>query len=287
MLAIHVAPATKDVVRQVAGIQAQLLQIRFPTIGSIIDEHGTVGPLGLSATYPFNLRDPHRGPFASSKEFLEAHVRCELSLIADPNQWALQRARWQNLNGGTDDMPLAYALRWFSLLLSAILALPSEVFEPPHFSLSHDDFSLSNILVSPSGTVTGLVDWQGSRICPLWNDARYATFLQDPNVLEDQQELDSLRELHHDTIFQEIGLYPGDSRLRLDYLLHITDYSYSVVASRANLDDLFLDWFAVVVSAGYEEELQPFLALKQFIEVTSILAGSNPKANQASALGTS
>ncbi|KAJ7693741.1 kinase-like domain-containing protein [Mycena olivaceomarginata] len=283
----------KDVVRQLAGIQAQLLQLPFPTIGSIIDGHGTVGPLGLSSTYPFNLRDPHRGPFASSKQFLEAHVRCELSLISDRNQWTLQRTHWHNINGGMDDMPATYAIRWFSLLLAAILALPSEEFDHPHFSLCHDDFSLSNILVSPSGTVVGLVDWQGSRICPLWNGARYATFLQDPNVLEDQQELNSLRELQHDTIFQETGRYPGHSRLRLDYLLHITDYSHSVMASRADLDDIFLEWFAGVVSAGYEKQLEPFLALKLFIEVSphryviSILTGSKPKAHQASAFGSS
>ncbi|KAJ7243566.1 kinase-like domain-containing protein [Mycena haematopus] len=267
----------KDVVRQLADIQAQLLQIRFPTIGSIVDGDGTVGPLGLFATYPFNLRDPHRGPFASSKQLLEAHVRCELSLICDYKQWTLQRTHWQNLNGGMDDMPPRYAIRWFCLLLAGIIALPSEEFDPPHFSLCHGEFSLGNILVSPSGTVVGLVDWQGSRICPLWNGARHATFLQDPNVLEDQQELNSLQQLHSDTIFQKTGMHPGYSCLRLDYLLHITDYSHSVMASRAALDNMFLKWFAGVVSAGFEEDLEPFLALKLFVEAHQSSAFGRPE----------
>jgi aminoglycoside phosphotransferase (APT) family kinase protein len=56
-------------------------------------------------------------------------------------------------------------------------------------TLYHDDVGLNNILVSPSGTAVGLVDWQGSRVRPLW-DATY--FLQDENLIDNPQELDAL-----------------------------------------------------------------------------------------------
>ncbi|KAJ7073964.1 hypothetical protein C8F01DRAFT_5439 [Mycena amicta] len=257
----------EGVVREVAHVEAQLLQAPLSMIGNLIDDDGTVGPLAPSSTYPETLRDPHRGPFPSSKSLLEAHLRCELLLIRDCNQWTLQRTKWRNLNGGVADMPFAYAILWFSLLLAAIHAVPSEEFnEPAHFTLYHDDLTLNNILVSPAGTVVGLVDWQGSRVRPLWDATRNTHFLQDENLFDDPVEWNALLEIQQDVIFAETGFHPGSSPLRLVDLFHIVNYSHSVCSSRAHMDGIFLQWFENVASFGYKEWLEPFLPLKLFIE---------------------
>ncbi|KAJ7073960.1 kinase-like domain-containing protein [Mycena amicta] len=200
------------VVREVAHIEAQLLQAPLSMIGSLIDDDGTVGPLAPSSTYPHSLADPY---------LARSHHR----KVIDRDRWMLQRTKWRNINGGIDDMPVAYAIRWFSLLLAAIHAVPSEQFDDPaHFTLYHDDLSLSNILVSPSGNVVGLVDWQGA---------------QDNNLFNDLQERYALLEIQQDIIFQEIGLYLGSYGLSLGDLLHIAFYSHSVISSRAHLDRIW------------------------------------------------
>jgi hypothetical protein len=259
----------QQVVTQLAGMEAELLNTTFPVIGCLVDASGTVGPLGLSSTYPFALSDPYRGPFASSKDFLVAHVCSELTLLNEtPEEWARQRAWWSNINGGVNDISVSYASQWFQLLLDGINALAPEEFEPQHFSLFHDDFDMKNILVSDGGTVVGIIDWEGSRICPLWNSSRYAAYLRGPNVLDDESEVASLRQLQKDIIERKTEKkYPGSSPLRLGTLLYMVDYTHSVRSSRASMDNLFLAWFNVLTRIGYVRELEPFLALKNFIEV--------------------
>ncbi|KAJ7634632.1 kinase-like domain-containing protein [Roridomyces roridus] len=256
----------REIVRQIATIQSQLLRIPFPAIGNLMDNQGTLGPLGLFSTYPFNLREPHRGPFTSAKEFFEAHIRSEFLLISNRVEWDSGRVFWKDLNGGVDAMSATYATQWLSLLLAAILDVPPDDFDSP-FILTHDDFSESNLLVSPEGSeIVGLVDWQGSRVCPLWNGRRFETFLDHPRILADQEELESLRELHSDTILEQTDEYIGFSPLRLNSLLRLADYSQSVMSSRDKLNSMFLKWYTAVVSDGYEDRLEPFLPLKLFIE---------------------
>ncbi|KAJ7473152.1 hypothetical protein B0H11DRAFT_2037432 [Mycena galericulata] len=108
---------------------------------------------------------------------------------------------------------------------------------------------------------------KGSRICPLWNSSRYATFLRGPNVLDDESEVASLRQLQKDIIERKTEKkYPGSSPLRLGTLLYMVDYTHSVRFSRASMDNFFLAWFNVLTRIGYVRELEPFLALKHFIE---------------------
>ncbi|KAJ7714976.1 kinase-like domain-containing protein [Mycena metata] len=212
------AEQRERVVSAVAHIEAQLLRVPLHAIGSIISANGTVGPLAPSSTYTHSLRDPHRGPFTSSKHLVEAYIRCELLLISERCEWTMQRTKWRHLNGGVDDMPAKYAIRWFSLLLAAIRAVPSEEFDDPaHFTLYHNDLGLNNILVSPSGTVVGLVDWQGSHVRPLWDATRHTHFLQDENLVDTPHELNRLQKIQQDIIFEQTGLRPGSSRLRLSY----------------------------------------------------------------------
>jgi hypothetical protein len=71
----------QTVATQLAGMNAELLNMRFPAIGCLVDASGTVARLGLSATYPSPLCDRYCGPFAAAKDFLVAHVRSELALL--------------------------------------------------------------------------------------------------------------------------------------------------------------------------------------------------------------
>ncbi|KAJ7801275.1 hypothetical protein B0H14DRAFT_2615483 [Mycena olivaceomarginata] len=146
---------------QLADFRAQLLTLTFPIIGCLVDDNGTVGPLGLSCTYPFMLKKNNRGPFASSKDFLLAH------------------------------------------------ALPADQLVPTEtFVLFRDDFNSGNILVSWSDPteVVGILDWEGSRISPLWDPRGLCSVLNTRGAVEDSKEFHSLKELQED-ILQRAQLY--------------------------------------------------------------------------------
>ncbi|KAJ7734016.1 hypothetical protein DFH07DRAFT_780443 [Mycena maculata] len=211
----------QQVVTQLAGIEAELLNIRFPAIGCLVDASGI-------------------------------------------------RAWWSNINGGVDGISTSYAIQWFQFLLDGVNSLAPEEFGPQDFSFFHDD--MGNILVSNCGTVVDIIDWEGSRICPLWNKSRYSTFLRDPRVLVDESEVVSLQKLQKGAIERKTGKkYPGSSPLRLGTLLYMVDYTRSVRSSRATMDNLFLAWFNVITEIGYVRGLKPFLPLKRFIENTKAI----------------
>ncbi|KAJ7490835.1 kinase-like domain-containing protein [Mycena latifolia] len=264
------AEERRKVVAQLADFQAQLLQLEFPTIGCLVDENGTVGPLGLSCTYPFALRNStDRGPFSSSRDFLLAYVRAELDLLTRRlAYWTEQRRTWSACNGGFDDLPASYAVEWFQLLLDGITALPADLLDPPDcaFVLFHDDFNEGNIIVSRSDPteVVGIIDWEGSRISPLWDPRRLCSVLRK-DVVEDPDEFAELKEMQTD-ILQDAQLYTGYSKLHLARLLHIADYGHSFQSTRAHLDGLFVEWFDGVCATGRGAHLEPFRPLKKFIE---------------------
>ncbi|KAJ7449150.1 kinase-like domain-containing protein [Mycena galericulata] len=264
------AEGRRKVVAQLADLQSQLLKLEFSNIGCLIDEAGTVGPLGLSCTYPFVLRDDNRGPFASSKEFLLAHVRSELDLLMNhTDEWNQQRTKWAFLNGGFDDIPRQYAIKWFQLLLDGINSLPLELLDPPEnaFVLFHDDFDTGNILVSHNDPteVVGILDWEGSRILPLWDPRRLCSVIASPSDIEDPEEYASLKSLQKD-ILQDAQLYIGYSQLHLARLLHIVDYGHSVQSKRTELDALFIQWFDGVCATGRSQHIESFLDLKRLIQ---------------------
>ncbi|KAJ7084643.1 kinase-like domain-containing protein [Mycena belliarum] len=268
------AEERRRVVEQLADFQAQLLTLEFPTIGCLTDADGTVGPLGLSCSYPFSLRNANRGPFASSREFLLAHVQAELDLLTNrPADWTEQRQTWAACNGGFEDIPATYAIEWFKLLLDGITALPSDLIDPPEspFVLFHDDFNEGNIIMSSSdpAKVVGIIDWEGSRISPLWDPRRLCSVL-NKDVVKDPEEFASLKEMQMDVI-TDAQLYTGYSKLHLARLLHITDYQHSIQSTRSHLDGLFLQWFDGVSAAGRRVHLEPFIPLKRFIENSSDL----------------
>ncbi|KAF8812755.1 hypothetical protein BYT27DRAFT_7086344 [Phlegmacium glaucopus] len=60
------------------------------------------------------------------------------------------------------------------------------------FSLRHDDLRLSNIMIDESGNVTGIIDFEGATISPLWECALLPRWLQDLDDPEGMYEGGSL-----------------------------------------------------------------------------------------------
>ncbi|KAJ7253751.1 hypothetical protein B0H12DRAFT_579186 [Mycena haematopus] len=264
--------------RELGLLEAKLLQTRFPKIGCIIDGDGGVGPMAPSCIYDFTLRAPHRGPFTSSKALLEAHVRSELARMDEPETWIAARRRVSSVNGGTEDLPLRYTVQWFSLLLAGVLDMQGAELAAANFTLCHDDFNLGNILATPTGKVTALLDWQGSRVLPLWNSARYGGYIDDIYLFKDEHERQKLMALREETLAEQIGGRIWETSLWLDRLLCIAGNRLVVDNSRADLDETFLDWFRRGVDAGQEERLQPFVPLRLFIEAHQrVILGAHQK----------
>lgn len=164
------------IVDRIAAIQRTMLAMRFPSIGSIVDEDGTViGRLGRSCAAPPILRVGHRGPFASSKDFMLAYIDSELQYVReDTVKWMAAREIRSDYNGGASDVTAEFATEWLELAHDAVAGLPDTTFQDEQFSLFHDDFGLANIMVSSEDNtlITAVLDWEGCRISPSWNAIR-------------------------------------------------------------------------------------------------------------------
>ncbi|KAJ7772243.1 kinase-like domain-containing protein [Mycena metata] len=144
----------QHVVAQWAPMHAELSNQTFKAIGCFT-QSGSVGPLLPSSTAPYFLRKPHWGPFRSTPEFLEGHVRSALHGLA---------ADSENRN-------------FLERLLVTICALPAEKFHNERFVLSHGDLNAANILHTPPSNIVGIIDWQGSSILPVWATSQQSDFL--------------------------------------------------------------------------------------------------------------
>ncbi|KAJ4000352.1 hypothetical protein F5050DRAFT_1532754, partial [Lentinula boryana] len=85
---------------------------------------------------------------------------------------------------------------------------PLSTSEQP-FSLRMDDFRLSNIMIDENtGHITGLIDFEGATISPLWECAYMPRWLQDPEEWDGTHEggtpseKSSLRKVFFDKIKQ-------------------------------------------------------------------------------------
>lgn len=105
-----------------------------------------------------------------------ANVYAELKFVQErPQDWQKQREVGKYC-GGLEDTSLEDAQNWLSLLAEGISGLQDDILDPPDnpYVLFHDDFQLANIVVSADNPskVVGLLDWEGSRICPVWDNRR-------------------------------------------------------------------------------------------------------------------
>lgn len=114
--------------------------------------------------------------------------------------------------------------------------------------------------------MVGILDWEGSRISPLWDPRRLCSVIASPTDVDDPEEYAALKSLQKG-ILEDAQLYVSYSQLHLARLLHITDYGHSVQSKRAELDALFMQWFDGVCATGRGHHIASFMGLKDFIEV--------------------
>ena len=112
------------VVAQNVAFEGQLMQTRFPSIGSICEDTSrhelVVGHLGLSCISPLYLGKDLR-PW--HHDFIKAYVHAELELLEEPETWMRERIKWRHINHGTDDPPLDYMRALYCLFFDGILRL--------------------------------------------------------------------------------------------------------------------------------------------------------------------
>ncbi|KAJ3784918.1 hypothetical protein GGU10DRAFT_270408, partial [Lentinula aff. detonsa] len=187
------------VVSEVAEHIIQLFHLRFETAGSLyrtagINQDFTVGPI---ISVPFYraldgfVRFPHspisdpgimkfRGPFSDTSSYLQSFLKVELHIICD--QHLRQLVLEQELNG--DESRLEHGTR----VLQKALQLAS--------------------IDENTGHITGLIDFEGATISPLWECAYIPRWLQDPEEWDGTHEggtpseKSSLRKVFFDKIKQ-------------------------------------------------------------------------------------
>jgi Phosphotransferase enzyme family len=198
---------------QVSSIEAELLKARLPSIGCIYGDPLTgfeVRRLGLSVSRPFKLRSD-RGPWSSIRSYLKACISAEQTWLTEcPEACVLSRRR------AYPDEPPNSHISYFMPLVAILGRIVGNAefldrVDPSiaHFSLFHDDFSSSNILVGyeDCDRVVGVVDWEGARVLPMWACYR-ESLVAEPLIPGFTQYL-SLRELRKQLLFDMV---PGLSK---------------------------------------------------------------------------
>ncbi|KAF3043144.1 hypothetical protein E8E12_004312 [Didymella heteroderae] len=131
--------------------------------------------------------DLHRGPYRTSSAYMSAqlsillHDIATLSLSFDPR-----------------DHKQAEEMHIIHTKLLAVLPLLFSSTDAETTCIYHDDLSLSNILVSSSGEISGIVDWEVIIAAPAWEAFQIPSFLDicpedriadalSPSELEDEE----------------------------------------------------------------------------------------------------
>ncbi len=200
-------------------------------------------------------------------------MSAELKLVQEnPDNWREQRKETANLSGGLEDTSIEDGREWLRLLYEGIRGLRDDILDPPEspFVLFHDDFQWSNVLVSPEDPtkLVGILDWEGSRVLPVWDNSRLA----DPvgrNIIDDPEELRRLQDMKWD-ILQDVQTNVVYSEHRWHLFLRIIDYGHSFRSRREVVDGLFLGWLGSVRGKGLWEDVESMAGLEKYIKGTSI-----------------
>lgn len=185
-------------VKEVVGIMAQLFELRYRSIGYLfnakdvpVDSESTSQSnavetndvvLGRTVSILFfwntHLKsDVHRGPFASSKDWLDARFQlmegdCERILESQDAD-----------EDDVEDMKAAeLLLKRLRMQLSSFF--PSNADDREEFALHHQEISLHNLIVDSKGKLQALVDWSCVSVMPLWKACQIPCFIDSPERTE-------------------------------------------------------------------------------------------------------
>ncbi|KAJ7458696.1 hypothetical protein B0H11DRAFT_2061384 [Mycena galericulata] len=261
---ITVAGLTK-LVTQVASFEVELYDNPLSSIGSLVEENGTVGPLIRPCTWGLVPND--RGPFKSSKQFLLACVARELDEVRAGEEWTTKRSQCSEFNGGVGGLSVEYAERWFQLLHGAIMSLPEELRTYPDvFRLVHTDFNEGNLLVvsAEDPTIVAVLDWEGARVLPAWDARAGCTISWLLEAVEQHVDKEHLRQLYVNLTTKE-GRVLGQSSMCWQGLMQLFESLPSLTTDKHGLDTRFLRWFEDVEKNAGKELLDAFRTLKALI----------------------
>jgi len=123
---------------------------------------------------------------ANTTGYLQSFLRAELHFLSHHRSIALseldaedEQAALRRLDQG--ERVIQKALELCSIYPGDIQILGQMSTSTKPFSLKLDDFRLSNIMIDESGHVTGLIDFEGTTIAPLWESALLPRWLGDPD----------------------------------------------------------------------------------------------------------
>ncbi|KAL4780606.1 phosphotransferase enzyme family-domain-containing protein [Aspergillus varians] len=197
--------STKEqLVKQVARFTAGMFRSRFNAIGNLFSRSSgqddsevqtenvqSIRPLGLdpgaeispsvtvgqivSVAFFWGDRlsqDVPRGPFQSSREWIESR----LTITENESKQTV------STSDDEDDIEVAEdtikLVKRLNILLPRFFPIEQGAGEPEQTMLYHHDLSKENILVTDSGTLAGVVDWESVSVLPLWKACDYPAFLR-------------------------------------------------------------------------------------------------------------
>ena len=179
-------------VMEVACIMAQIFELRYNSIGNLFNakdlpeepgrtvENNTTKSdfvvldriVSMTFFWDTHLKsDVHQGPFASSKNWLEARFqlmeedcrRVLESQDADEDEIEDMEEAQQQLKRLRKQLPLFF---------------PSNADDREEFALHHDDISRHNLIFDSNGKLQALVDWECVSVLPLWKACQIPYFLR-------------------------------------------------------------------------------------------------------------
>ena len=178
-------------VKEVAGITAQLFELRYDSIGNLFNAKDlpvrseranrddvtgsdTVVLDRIVSTEFFWDRhlksNVHRGPFASSKAWLEARFQLK-------EEDCIRVLESQDADAtDIDDMEEAQKLLK-RLRKQLPIFFPSHATDREEFALHHDDINDHNLILDSKGKLQALVDWECVSVMPLWYACQTPSFL--------------------------------------------------------------------------------------------------------------
>ncbi|KAK7046622.1 kinase-like protein [Favolaschia claudopus] len=183
-------------VSEIADFIVQLFRLRSDTAGSLYtDDDGkqVVGPIIATPFYraldgwvrldssTYRELASLRGPFTTVTGYLRSFLEAELFLVREYRQRILEH----ELHGDEERLELGRTVLEKAVELCSLypgeICVSEPLTSPEHpFSIRLDDFRLSNMMIDEeTGHVTGIIDFEGATVAPLWECAYLPRWLQD------------------------------------------------------------------------------------------------------------
>ncbi|KAK1767543.1 phosphotransferase enzyme family-domain-containing protein [Phialemonium atrogriseum] len=176
-------PAKEGLAKRFAAYSSSLFKNQLSGIGNIY----TASPPKVDWIVSMHFfwgdhihQDVRRGPFSSSKDWMEARLAlsehdCRSTLAKYPDRSGIDSDDEDDIDDAQRTLEI---IKRLVPLVGQILPIDHLEDEPSMFF--HDDLSRHNILVDDSGALTGVVDWECVSALPRWKACYYPSFLEGP-----------------------------------------------------------------------------------------------------------